>query len=106
MYKKLRSPQEPLQLTMKHFNGFKILGHLAFSWFIILPFWFAGFPWHGFAASMFYWLGRERRDYEIKVGIQPHTEWFDGWNPFKWAKGDLFGPLLNGIVIYGIDKLI
>jgi len=42
----------------------------------------------GAVATTFFFLGRERRDYEIKAHI-PVRNWYRGWNIFKWDLPDL-----------------
>jgi len=42
----------------------------------------------GVIATTFFFLGRERRDYEIKAHI-PVRSWYKGWNVLKWDLPDL-----------------
>ncbi|MEO1927620.1 MAG: hypothetical protein ABGX26_02915 [Nautiliaceae bacterium] len=42
----------------------------------------------GVVATTFFFLGRERRDYEIKAHI-PVRRWYEGWNILKWDLPDL-----------------
>ena len=42
----------------------------------------------GAVATTFFFLGRERIDYEIKAHI-PVRKWYKGWNVFKWDLPDL-----------------
>jgi hypothetical protein len=86
------------------------LGHIGFGLIIMA---LIGFPllavtswthaaWIAWGAQAMYWLGRERRDHEIKDGLNPDTEWWKGWNPLTWSldgRRDLFWPVVVNAVI-------
>lgn len=63
--------------------------HILFGSFIYFPLFFTTSPIAAFLAVAFFYLGRERRDYEIKEKI-PIREWYKGWNVFEWCLSDLF----------------
>lgn len=79
------------------------LGHVLFGLLIGVPVaLISGNPFVGWAAQAFYFLGRERRDHEIKAGINPFKEWDRGWNVLQWSHDgqiDLAAPVLvNGVI--------
>lgn len=58
--------------------------------------------WIAWAVQSAYWLGRERRDEEIHVGLNPFTEWWKDWNVLEWStdgKRDLFWPVAVNALI-------
>jgi hypothetical protein len=59
-------------------------------------------------AVTFFFLGRERRDHEIKSKLNPEY-WWKGWNIGKWSidgQVDLIPPILIVWVIYVAEILI
>jgi hypothetical protein len=59
-------------------------------------------------ANAAYWLGRERRDHEIKTGLKD-IDWNTGWNILKWSRDgqmDLVTGILGGAIPVGIIMLI
>ena len=84
---------------MSLFVKFDGLGHTLFGLALMAPFVFFGYVWTGYAFQCAWWLSRERRDYERAAKIDPHTEWYRGWNVFKWSQRDLWCPVIvNGLV--------
>ena len=79
-----------------------IFGHLFISGIIYLfIFLLSKNILASYLSSIFFYIGRERRDYEIKENI-PIRDYYKGWNIFKWDKLDLF----PSIIIYGLLTLI
>lgn len=61
--------------------------------------------WVAYTAQSAWWFSRERRDYEIKIKIDPHSEWYKGWNFFLWTQNDLWVPIvINGISTFLITR--
>lgn len=59
-------------------------------------------------ANAGYWLGRERRDHEIKAGLKA-ADWDRGWNILRWSTDgqmDLLTGILGGSVPVGIIMLL
>jgi hypothetical protein len=84
------------------------LGHIFEGLIIVLILWpVSGNPLLAWVGQSLYFLGRERRDHEIKAGINPFTGWHRGWNVFRWGadeKRDLFAPVVvNGGLIYAVN---
>ena len=61
--------------------------HILFGAFIYFPLFFIN-DIVALTAVSFFYLGRERRDYEIKKGI-PVRKWYTGWNVLDWCVSDL-----------------
>ncbi len=83
------------------------LGHVAEGLIIMAIIWtLSGNPLLAWVAQAMYFLGRERRDHEIKSAINPFTGWYRGWNVLKWSRDgriDLFAPVVvNGLIAYGV----
>lgn len=59
-------------------------------------------PFVGWLAQSYYFLGRERRDHEVKAGLNPVTDWYRGWNVLTWSadgQRDLAAPVIvNGLI--------
>lgn len=75
---------------------------------------FTGKVFSAYLLVVGFYLGRERRDHEIKAHIPTHL-WYKGWNIFSWSKdgkADFFTPfILLGILTYylyisGISLLV
>ena len=62
-----------------------IFGHLGFGFLLFLIFLPVLHKYTCFSPIFFY-LGRERRDHEIKENI-PTRLWHKGWNIFSWSLG-------------------
>jgi len=75
-----KSGRTPLENALQH-----ILIGIAF---LVLSFVFTKNLLLGAVATTFFFLGRERRDYEIKEHI-PVRHWYMGWNVLKWDLPDL-----------------
>lgn len=88
---------------MTLFERFDGLGHTLLGLALMLPFIAVGYVWTGFAFQCAWWLSRERRDYEIAARIDPHLEWYLGWNIFKWSQRDLWCPVVaNAAVAWAV----
>ncbi len=75
-----KSGRTPLENALQH-----IVAGLVFvlaSWLLF------GNVLYGAIAATFFFIGRERRDYEIKEHI-PVKHWYRGWNVLKWDIPDL-----------------
>ncbi|WOE69085.1 hypothetical protein RZR97_08185 [Hydrogenimonas thermophila] len=75
-----KSGRTPIENAIAH-----ILAGVAF---LIVSFFLTKDLLLGAVAATFFFLGRERRDYEIKARI-PVRNWYRGWNLFKWDIPDL-----------------
>jgi len=85
-----------MMILLSRFDG---LGHTLFGLVLMLPFIALGFVWTGYLFQCAWWFSRERRDYEIHALIDPHREWYLGWNVFKWSQRDLWCPVVvNGVL--------
>jgi hypothetical protein len=94
------------------------LGHIGFGLLLVLPAAIVAYAfthslttaaWIGWAVQSAYWLGRERRDHEIKAGLNPVTQWYQGWNPFAWSadgQRDLFWPVAVNALLPALVTLI
>lgn len=60
--------------------------------------WAAGSPVAGFAANAAFWIGRERRDYEVRRVI-PVRQWWRGWEFWRWSPEDLWPPIVAGAAL-------
>ena len=59
-------------------------------------------------ANASYWLGRERRDHEIKHGI-PAAGWHEGWRIWEWSldgRMDLLTGWAGGLIPLGLTLLL
>jgi hypothetical protein len=56
-------------------------------------------PAAGLAANVAFWIGRERRDYELRAGI-PVRQWWRGWEIWRWTPEDLWPPIAAGVAVY------
>ena len=88
---------------MLHIKQIKnILGHIFISGIIyLLIFITSKNILASYLAAIFFYIGRERRDYEIKENI-PIRDYYKGWNIFKWDLLDLF----PSIIFWGIISLL
>ena len=83
------------------------LGHILEGAFIYIPLLFID-SWIAFTAVSFFYLGRERRDYEISKNI-PMEKWYADWNIFRWSKDckmDLFPVTIFYLIITLIGEFI
>ena len=85
---------------MLHIKQIKnILGHIFISGIIyLLIFITSKNILASYLAAIFFYIGRERRDYEIKENI-PTKYFYKGWNIFKWDLYDLIPPMISGLLI-------
>ncbi len=78
------------------------VGHVLFGLLIGVPVALVTSPLVGWIAQSFYFLGRERRDREISAFLNPFTDWYKGWEIWKWTadnRTDLLAPVLvNGVI--------
>lgn len=76
-----------------------ILGHIGLATLIyIIIFLLSKNILASYLASIFFYIGRERRDYEIKEEILVKY-FYKGWNIFKWDLYDLVPPMISGLLI-------
>lgn len=80
---------------------------------LAVPAWRLAFPaalWIGWLAQSLYWLGRERAQHEHRAGLDPHLDWWAGWNVLDWpldARLDFALPaLVNALVALGLCAVL
>lgn len=79
--------------------------HILFGIFIYIPLFILVGEIPAFMAVSFFYLGRERRDYEVKEKIHIRF-WYKGWNVLKWTTVDLFPVTAFYLLITSIIKFL
>lgn len=55
--------------------------------------------WAAWGMQCAWWASRERRDYEHRLGFDPHSEWYRGWDFWNWTRDDLWCPVFVNAVV-------